>query len=92
MRIRWFVLCVLDFTFLREQSERTECYLWYNGLVDRETNSVVNGRIELRRSGDILVATNGVERLVLGQLPFGHNGFGQDNEWVAANFIKGETF
>ena len=24
LRIRWFVLCVLDFTFLRERSERTE--------------------------------------------------------------------
>ena len=56
--------------------------------MNRETNSVVNGRIELRRSGDILVATNGVERFIPRQLPFEHNGFGQDNEWVAANFTN----
>ena len=56
--------------------------------MNRETNSVINGRIELRRSGDILVATNGIERLIPRQLPFDHNGFGQDDEWVAANFTN----
>ena len=71
-----------------ETNEAKYVYSWYNGLVNRETNSVVNGRIELRRSGDILIATNGVERLVPRQLPFVHNGFGQDSEWVAANFTN----
>ena len=71
-----------------ETNEAKYVYSWYNGLVNRETNSVVNGRIELRRSGDILVATNGIERLVPRQLPFEHNGFGQDDEWVAANFTN----
>ena len=71
-----------------ETNEAKYVYSWYNGLVNRETNSVVNGQIELRRSGDILVATNGVERLVPRQLPFEHNGFGQDSEWVAANFTN----
>ena len=71
-----------------ETNEAKYVYSWYNGLVNRETNSVVNGRIELRRSGDILVATNGVEQLIPRQLPFEHNGFGQDSEWVAANFTN----
>ena len=71
-----------------ETNEAKYVYSWYNGLVNRETNSVVNGRIELRRSGDILVATNGVEQLISRQLPFEHNGFGQDDEWVAANFTN----
>ena len=71
-----------------ETNEAKYVYSWYNGLVNRETNSVVNGRIELRRSGDILVATNGVEQLIPRQLPFEHNGFGQDDEWVAANFTN----
>ena len=71
-----------------ETNEAKYVYSWYNGLVNRETNSVINGRIELRRSGDILVATNGVEQLIPRQLPFGHNSFGQDNEWVAANFTN----
>ena len=71
-----------------ETNEAKYVYSWYNGLVNRETNSVINGRIELRRSGDILVATNGVERFIPRQLPFEHNGFGQDSEWVAANFTN----
>ena len=71
-----------------ETNEAKYVYSWYNGFVDRETNSVINGRIELRRSGDILVATNGVEQLIPRQLPFEHNGFGQDIEWVAANFTN----
>ena len=71
-----------------ETNEAKYVYSWYNGLVNRETNSVINGRIELRRSGDILVATNGVEQLIPRQLPFEHNGFGQDDEWVAANFTN----
>ena len=71
-----------------ETNEAKYVYSWYNGLVNRETNSVINGRIELRRSGDILVATNGVEQLIPRQLPFEHNGFGQDSEWVAANFTN----
>ena len=71
-----------------ETNEAKYVYSWYNGLVNRETNSVINGRIELRRSGDILVATNGVERFIPRQLPFEYNGFGQDDEWVAANFTN----
>ena len=71
-----------------ETNEAKYVYSWYNGLVNRETNSVINGRIELRRSGDILVATNGVEQLIPRQLPFEHNGFGQDSDWVAANFTN----
>ena len=69
-------------------NEAKYVYSWYNGLVNRETNSVINGRIELRRGGDILVATNGVEQLIPRQLPFEHNGFGQDDEWVLANFTN----
>ena len=71
-----------------ETNEAKYVYSWYNGLVNRETNSVINGRIELRRSGDIFVATNGVEQLIPRQLPFEHNGFGQDIEWVTANFTN----
>ena len=71
-----------------ETNEAKYVYSWYNGLVNRETNSVINGRIELMRSGDILVATNGVERIIPRELPFEHDGFGQDNEWVRANFTN----
>ena len=71
-----------------ETNESKYVYSWYNGLVNRETNSVINGRIELMRSGDILVATNGVERIIPRELSLEHDGFGQDNEWVRANFTN----
>ena len=51
--------------------------------MNREINSVINGRIELRRSGDILVDTNGVERFIPRQLPFEHNGFELDGNGTA---------
>ncbi len=50
----------VEFTSLRERSERTEWLLWYNGFVNRVTNSVVNGRIELRR-GVIMNACNPIK-------------------------------
>ena len=88
MRVNIALSFYMNFlSFVSEANERND-FLWYNGLVNRETNSVVNGRVELRRSGDILVATNGVEQLIPRQLPFEHNGFGQDDDWVVANFTN----
>ena len=49
---------------------------------------VVDAAIELFRNGDIAVTTNGVTQLVPRPLPFPHDGFGQDGEWVAANFTN----
>ena len=44
--------------------------------------------IELFRNGDIGVTTNGVAALLPRVLPFPHDGFGQDDEWVSANFTN----
>ena len=44
--------------------------------------------IELMRCGDVAVTTNGVAALLPRELPFAHDGFGQDAEWVAANFTN----
>ena len=44
--------------------------------------------IELLRCGDVSVTTNGVTWTVPRELPFAHDGFGQDVEWVAANFTN----
>ena len=73
-----------------ETNEAKYVYSWYNGLVNRETNSVINGRIELRRSGDILVATNGVERYKAYKPPEGFCGVGQNEDWIRANFTNSE--
>ena len=44
--------------------------------------------VELMRCGDVSVTTNGVAALLPRELPFAHDGFGQDVEWVAANFTN----
>lgn len=44
--------------------------------------------IELMRCGDVAVTTNGVTWMIPRELPFAHDGFGQDVEWVAANFTN----
>ena len=41
--------------------------------------------------GDVAVTTNGVAALLPRVLPFAHDGFGQDDEWVAANFTNATT-
>ena len=40
------------------------------------------------RCGDVAVTTNGVTWTVPCELPFAHDGFCQDDEWVAANFTN----
>ena len=53
------------------------------------TDSVpFEGRIELFRNGDVAVTTNGVSEFYPRELPFEHDGYGQDDEWVAANFTN----
>lgn len=71
-----------------QTNEAMYVFSWYNGLVNRNTTNCMNARIELRRSGNILIMTNGVERLIPRTLPFEHDGFGQDCEWVNANFTN----
>ena len=44
--------------------------------------------VELMRCGDVSVMTNGVTWTLPRELPFAHDGFGQDAEWVAANFTN----
>lgn len=61
---------------------------WIGGHPDRLADETMDGRIELFRNGDWSVATNGVEYYNLRVLPYGHDGYGQDDEWVAANFAN----
>ncbi len=61
---------------------------WINAAVNRSTNELITASIELFRNGDIGVTTNGVAALLPRVLPFPHDGFGQDDEWVAANFTN----
>ena len=69
-------------------------FAWTNavmGRVSREavTNAAtIDASIELFRNGDIAVTTNGVTELRPRELPFPRDGYGQDDEWVIANFTN----
>jgi len=61
---------------------------WADAAVNRDTNNLMTAAIELFRCGDVCVTTNGVSSTIPRELPFAHDGFGQDAEWVAANFTN----
>ena len=48
----------------------------------------MNAAAEFFQCGDVAVTTNGVSRTIPRELPFAHDGYGQDDEWVAANFTN----
>ena len=55
-------------------------FIWENVFVNRMRSQPMNARIELFRNGDISIITNGVQRTIPRELPFAHDGFGQDAE------------
>ncbi len=63
-------------------------FVWDAAAINRDTNNLVSAALELFRNGDISVATNGVAAYLPRELPFPHDGFGQDDEWVTANFTN----
>ena len=63
-------------------------FVWNDAAINRDTNNLVSATLELFRNGDVSVVTNGVVALLPRELPFPHNGFGQDDEWVTANFTN----
>lgn len=63
-------------------------FAWGNAAINRDTNDLVTASLELFRNGDIAVTTNGVTKYFPRELPFDHEGFGQDDEWVEANFTN----
>ena len=63
-------------------------FAWTDAAINRDTNTLVTASIELFRNGDTRVTTNGVAAHLPRELPFDHHGYGQDDEWVAANFTN----
>jgi len=63
-------------------------FAWDDVAINRDTNKLVSAVLELFRNGDVSVTTNGVATYLPRELPFPHNGFGQDDEWVTANFTN----
>ena len=63
-------------------------FAWTDAAINRDTNNLVSAALELFRNGDVSVTTNGIAALLPRTLPFPHSGFGQDDEWVTANFTN----
>ena len=63
-------------------------FTWVNAAINRDTNNLITASLELFRNGDILSITNGISNYKERELPFPHDGFGQDDEWVTANFTN----
>ena len=63
-------------------------FAWTDAAINRDTNNLVSAELEFFRNGDVSVTTNGVAAYLPRELPFPHNGFGQDAEWVTANFTN----
>ena len=63
-------------------------FVWNDAAINRDTNNLVSAALELFRNGNVSVATNGVAAYLPRVLPFPHDGFGQDAEWVTANFTN----
>ena len=63
-------------------------FAWDDVAINRDTNNLVSAELEFFRNGDVSVTTNGVAAYLPRELPFQHDGFGQDDEWVTANFTN----
>jgi len=68
-------------------------FVWTDATVGRVPRGatqykLMTAAIELFRCGDVAVTTNGVSWTIPRELPFAHDGYGQDAEWVAANFTN----
>ena len=76
-------------------TDRNSCiFSWTNAVVGRvlhediSSAETIDASIELFRSGDVAITTNGVTELIPRVLPFPHDGFGQDDDWVSGNFTN----
>ena len=76
-------------------TDRNSCiFSWTNAVVGRvlhediSSAETIDASIEFFRSGDVAITTNGVTELIPRVLPFPHDGFGQDDDWVSGNFTN----
>ena len=80
---------VTEFYYGRTPSNDYE-FVWNNARCGRLGGSPFDGRIELHRNGDVTIKTNGVATVIPREIPFAHDGFGQNESWVRANFTNSE--
>ena len=63
-------------------------FAWDRAYVGRDTNTPMTASIELFRTGDVCVTTNGVPAVKSYVIPFPHVGVGQNDDWVRTNFLN----
>ena len=61
---------------------------WHACSRSRTVFDPTDAAIEFCRNGDVEVTENGVTTRTPRTLPFAHDGYGQDAEWVTANFTN----
>ena len=74
--------------FAERTASNTYRFAWEN--CRDATNALKSAAVELFRNGDIRVTEQDGVRFLPRQIPFPHNGFGQDADWVRANFTNAE--
>ena len=63
---------------------------WHGGHPNRDANQIADASIELFRNGNVVVTEDGMQTEIPYDIPFEHDGFGQDDDWVRANFTNAE--
>ena len=74
--------------FMGRTTNNTYRIEWHGGHPNRDLNQTADASIELFRNGNIIVTEGGVETEVPYVVPFEHIGFGQNDDWVRANFTR----
>ena len=80
---------VSEFRYGRTESNSYE-FVWLNAHDARINGNEFTGSIELKRNGDVDIVTTDATNTIPYAIPFAHDGFGQDEEWVRANFTNAE--
>lgn len=58
---------------------------WIDAHPNRAADQTADASIVLHRNGDIKITENGVTTNIVRELPFAHDGYGQDESWVRSN-------
>ena len=74
-----------------EHTPSNSCRIvWQDFYANGDTNLPRTVSAELFRNGDLAVGESGEVILVPREIPFPHDGFGQDDDWVRANFTNAD--
>ena len=74
--------------FIGRTTNNTYRVEWHNGHPNRAHDQFADASIELFRNGNVIVTENGISTMIPYDIPFAHDGIGQDETWVRANFAR----